>query len=142
MGALEQIEERLGLKRDQWDIDQWRSAAESLAELIPEPNPEPKTKKKGRPKLTGDQRFWSKAANYQALAWKVKERMDEARAAGNEPIMKDLVREEMHKSWVRHQANERELPNFKPVRESRIAEMLPTVYTEVRKILKTWQSGD
>jgi hypothetical protein len=138
MGVLELMEARLGLHRDQWSLEQWRGAAESLALHIDGPTLKPK----GRPRLDHEQRFWSKAANYQALAWKVRGRIDEVREAGKRPIIKDIVRDEIHKSWVRYQTEGPKHPNFKPMRESRVEDMLPTAYTEVRKILKKWQSGD
>lgn len=136
MGVLEQMEERLGLLRDQWNLEQWRDAAESFALKIDGSAPKPR----GRPKFDLQQRYGSKAANYQALAWQVKCRLDEAREAGKKPIIKHLVRDEMHKAWQQRQLDAAEMGNIKLVREGVIDVKLPTAYTEVRKLLKTWEA--
>jgi hypothetical protein len=138
MGMLEQMEARLGLLRDQWNLEQWRVAAESFAQKIDGPPPKPR----GRPKLDPEQRYGSMAVNYQALAWQVKCRMDEVSEAGKKPTIKDLVRDEMHKAWVQRQHDGAEMLNIKPVRERLIEVKLQTAYTEVRKLLKKWDSGD
>ena len=136
MGMLEQMEERLGLLRDQWNLEQWRLAAESFALKIDGPPPKPR----GRPKLDPEQRYGSKAANYQALAWQVKCRLDEVSEAGKKPKIKHLVRDEMHKAWVQRQHDGAEMRAIEPVRQGLIDVKLPTAYTEVRKLLKTWDA--
>jgi hypothetical protein len=136
MGMLEQMEERLGLLRDQWNLEQWRVAAESFALKIDGSPPKPR----GRPKFDLQQRYGSMTTNYQALAWQVKCRRDEAREAGKKPIIKHLVRDEMHKAWVQRQHDGAEMRDIEPVRQGLIDVKLPTAYTEVRKLLKTWDA--
>jgi hypothetical protein len=80
------------------------------------------------------------AANYQALAWQVKCRLDEVSEAGKKPKIKHLVRDEMHKAWEQRQHDGAEIRNIQPVREGLINVKLSTAYTEVRKLLQKWKA--
>lgn len=89
--------------------------------------------KRGRPPSTNS--LGSKAANYQALAWQVSQRIESAKQQGKKLPIKKAVEEEMLLS-VKHR-NDIGVPTNKYLIETRSS----TAYTEVRKILAEWKKA-
>jgi hypothetical protein len=85
--------------------------------------------RRGRGRPPSASRLDSARVNYQALAWQVKQKIDNAKAEGKKIKIRDAVKREMMAS-----AESLGRPDLVRVK-------LPTTYTEVRKILKEWKLG-
>ncbi len=99
-------------------------------------------RKRGRPPSAKS--LASAAVNYQALAWQVKQRIDNAAQEGRKLKMKDAVKEEMEQSVKERNNNmltEYGEDNI-PTRQGIVRKKLSTAYTEVRKILRGWKEAE
>jgi hypothetical protein len=147
MAALDEFAARFGRPQSAWTKAQWKQAAIELASRLDRTDRTPA--KRGRPRhddaafvMGKDGKVTvSQKSNYAALAWQVKQRMEQADADGRPLAMKEAVREELVEAIRRHNAappDKRGERNGE-LRESRANAMLETAYTEVRKLLKKWR---
>lgn len=140
MDKLSGFEDKFGRPRSEWTKSQWREAAETLAGLAPIKN------KVGRPPKGAT----SVQMNYQALAHQVRQEKEKDATNGVRSTTKSIVNRLMTESWQHNQDHVKEdygdlydsaKPAFKDMRQHRIANMLETTYTEVRKLLAKQKSG-
>jgi hypothetical protein len=86
--------------------------------------------RRGRGRPPSASRLDSARVNYQALAWQVKQQIDNAKAEGKKIKIRDAVEREMRASAAALCAP-----------YSRVEAKFETAYAEVRKILKEWKGG-
>lgn len=116
-----------------FDVDDWREAALSAASKIGS-----NWRPVGRPKNAN--LLSSAQTNYQALAWQVLQRIESAKQENRKLTIKKAVEEEMLAS-VRQRNEDGHLgKNGNRIRDGLVKTKLPTAYTEVRKIIKSWKA--
>lgn len=166
MSTLDEFAERFERPQSAWTKEQWKQTAIELASRLDGTDLAPA--KKGRQRHNGNAFVTDKngkvtasaKANYEVLAWQVKQRMEKADADGHSLKIKEAVRAELVEAIRRHNNAPEELnrlragiglPPLDPsvirgerdgdIRESRANEMLETTYTEVRKLLNKWSEN-
>jgi hypothetical protein len=97
VSILKEIEEQSGRSREQWTLEQWRKAAERLAEIVDER----RLKKRGRPALAG----WEKD-NVAALSFWAEEEQAAALAKGARITIKESIRRVIQQAAQREGKNQ------------------------------------
>lgn len=116
-----------------FDVDDWREAALSAASRIGT-----NWKPPGRPKSAN--LLSSAHTNYQALAWQVLQRIESTKQENIKLTINEAVEEEMLASVRRRNEDGYPDKNGNQIREGLVRTKIPTAYTEVRKIIKSWKA--
>jgi hypothetical protein len=97
MSILQKIEDEAGCPREQWTLEQWRKAAEQLAQIVDEKP----LKKLGRPPLESQQKD-----NIPVLSFWAEQEMEDALRAGTRITIKESVRRVMAQAAIRENLNQ------------------------------------
>lgn len=97
MSILRKIEDEAGCPLEQWTLEQWRKAAEQLAQIV---DGKPR-KKRGRPLLDS----WQKD-NIPALSFWAEREMEDALRGGSRITIKESVRRVMEQAATRENLNQ------------------------------------